>query len=182
MMIYGAQKWHALESHMLEFWVLLILPAAAAFAAAMDIFTMTIPNRVSMVMALAFFPAAWIAGIDWWQIADHVGTGAFVLVFGFLLFARGLFGGGDAKLLAAIALWLGYDNLLPYLLCVAVTGGFLAMGIGMWRQVPLPRQLLGEPWAHRLHKEGSGIPYGVALASGVLMIYPNTSWFASLVN
>jgi prepilin peptidase CpaA len=48
--------------------------------------------------------------------------------------------------------------------------------------VPLPRQLLGEAWAHRLHREGGGIPYGVALAAGVLMIYPDTTWFAALVH
>lgn len=167
---------------MLEFWVLLILPAAVAFAAAMDIFTMTIPNRVSILMAVAFFPAAWVAGIGWAAIGEHVLTGMAVLIVGFVLFARGLFGGGDAKLLAAIALWLGYNDLLPYLLWVAVAGGVLAIMIGMARQVPLPRQLLGEAWAHRLHREGSGIPYGVALAAGVLMIYPDTSWFASLVN
>ena len=59
---------------------------------------------------------------------------------------------------------------------------FLAVLIGMARQVPLPRQLLGEPWAHRLHREGGGIPYGVALAAGVLMIYPDTTWFTALVN
>jgi len=167
---------------MLEFWVLLILPAAVAFAAAMDIFTMTIPNRVSVIMAVAFFPAAWLAGIGWEAIAQHVAMSFGVLIVGFVLFARGLFGGGDAKLLAAIALWLGYNDFLPYLLCVAVTGGILAVLIGMARQVPLPRQLLGEAWAHRLHREGGGIPYGVALAAGLLMIYPNTAWFTSLVN
>ena len=167
---------------MLEFWVLLILPAAVAFAAAMDIFTMTIPNRVSILMTLAFFPAAWLTGIGWEAIAQHPLTAAAVLVVGFVLFARGLFGGGDAKLLAAIALWLGYNDLLPYLLWVAVAGGTLALLIGMARQVPLPRQLLGEPWAHRLHREGSGIPYGVALAAGVLMIYPDTTWFAALAH
>ena len=134
---------------MLEFWVLLILPAAVAFAAAMDIFTMTIPNRVSILMTVAFFPAAWLAGIGWGAIAQHAMTGVAVLAFGFVLFARGLFGGGDAKLLAAIALWLGYDDLLPYLLWVAVAGGMLAIMIGMARQVPLPRQLLGASPASR---------------------------------
>lgn len=167
---------------MLEFWVLLILPAAVAFAGAMDIFTMTIPNRISIVMCLAFFPAAWLAGLHWPQILEHVGAFAAVLAVGILLFARGVFGGGDAKLLAAIALWLGFDDLLPYLLCVAITGGSLAVMILMARQVPLPRPLLGQPWAHRLHKEGGGIPYGIALAAGVLMIYPNTPWFASLAH
>lgn len=167
---------------MLEFAVLLLLPGAVAFAAAMDLFTLTIPNRVSVVMALAFFPVAWMAGIGWWPIADHLIAGALVLALGILLFALGWFGGGDAKLLAAIALWVGTENLFPYFLYVALAGGALAMLFGVFRQVPLPRQLLGEPWAIRLHRPGSGIPYGIALAAGALLVYPQTIWFASLAH
>lgn len=165
---------------MLDYPILLILPAAVAFAGAMDIFTMTIPNRISIVMLVAFFPAAWLAGLDGWQILEHIGAFLVVLCVGIVLFARGLFGGGDAKLLAAVALWLGFDYLPAYLLAVAVTGGMLAMIILTARQVPLPRVLLGEPWAHRLHKTGGGIPYGIALAAGLLMIYPHTMWFSTL--
>lgn len=165
---------------MLDYPIILILPAAVAFAGAMDMFTLTIPNRISLVMLLAFFPAAWFAGLSGWQILEHLGAFVAVLAVGIALFARGLFGGGDAKLMAVIALWLGFDYLLPYLFAVAVTGGMLAVAIGMARQVPLPRILLGEPWAHRLHKQGGGIPYGIALAAGLLMIYPHTAWFSSL--
>jgi prepilin peptidase CpaA len=167
---------------MLEFSILFLLPGVVAFAAAMDLFTLTIPNRVSIVMGLAFFPVAWLAGIGWIAVADHLAAGTLVLALGIGLFALGWFGGGDAKLLAAIALWLGTENLIPYFLYVALAGGMLAMLFGSMRQVPLPRQLLGEQWALRLHRPGGGIPYGIALSAGALLVYPQTVWFASLVH
>lgn len=165
---------------MSEFWLLFLLPAAVAFAAAMDLFTMTIPNRISVIMAVGFVPAAWYAGLDLWGILDHVAAGAIVLVIGFGLFIRGVFGGGDAKLLAAISLWVGMENLLSYMLWVAMVGGLLAVVFMVGRQFPLPRQLLGQSWAHRLHKPDGGIPYGVALAFAALLVYPQTVWFQAM--
>ncbi|MDX2204350.1 MAG: prepilin peptidase [Hyphomicrobiaceae bacterium] len=165
---------------MSQFWLLFLLPAAVAFAAAMDLFTLTIPNRISLVMLAGFIPAAWYAGLDLWGIVDHVAAGAVVLVIGFGLFARGVFGGGDAKLLAAISLWVGLENLLSYMFWVAMVGGLLAVAFTIGRQFPLPRQFLGQPWAHRLHKQGGGIPYGVALAFAALLVYPQTVWFHAM--
>ncbi len=165
---------------MLELAVLTILPGAVAFAAAMDIFTMTIPNRVSAVMVLAFFPLALLAGFDGWEITAHVGAGVLALAVGIGLFAGGWFGGGDAKLMAAIALWVGLESLPAYFLYVAIAGGMLAMLFSSIRSVPLPRVFLGEGWALRLHRPDGGIPYGIALAAGALLVYPQTVWFASV--
>ena len=103
---------------MLETAVLTVLPGAVAFAAAMDLFTMKIPNRISVLLVLAFFPLALLAGLDGWVIADHVSAGVLMLVLGVLLFIPGWFGGGDAKLMAAIGLWIGPENLLAYMLYV----------------------------------------------------------------
>lgn len=165
---------------MLEVAVLTVLPGAVALAAALDLFTMKIPNRLSAVVVLAFLPLALLAGLGPWEILDHVGAGLIGLILGVLLFIPGWFGGGDAKLLAAIALWVGLDNLLPYVLYAALAGGFLAAFFSMVRSVPLPRAFLGEAWALRLHNPKAGIPYGLALAAGALAIYPQTVWFACL--
>ena len=127
----------------LEAAVLTILPGAVAFAAAMDIFTMTIPNRISIVLVLAFFPLALLAGLSFSDIAAHVGAGVLMLLVGFALFAFGVFGGGDAKLMAAVGLWVGFDCLPLYLLSVALAGGFIAGAFATIRSVPLPRFLLG---------------------------------------
>ena len=108
-------------------------------------------------------------------------AGLAVLAFGVLLFIPGWFGGGDAKLMAAIALWIGPDNLFPYIFWVALAGGMIATVFSSARSVPLPRLFLGEAWALRLHRRDAGIPYGIALAAGALLVYPHTVWFASLV-
>ena len=131
-------------------------------------------------MVLAFFPLALLAGLGGWDIADHVAAGVLMLVLGVLLFIPGWFGGGDAKLMAAIGLWIGPENLLPYMLYVALAGGMIAAAFSSARSVPLPRVLLGEAWALRLHRHDTGIPYGIALAAGALLVYPQTVWFASL--
>ena len=54
------------------------------------------------------------------------------------------------------------------------------MAFSLGRSVPLPRLLLGEAWALRLHRHDAGIPYGLALAAGALLVYPHTVWFTSL--
>ena len=165
----------------LEAAVLTVLPGAVAFAAAMDIFTMKIPNRISVVLVLAFFP---LASADrarsFWDMAAHVGAGLSCSLVGFGLFAGGWFGGGDAKLMAAVGLWVGLDCLPLYLLSVALAGGFIAGAFATIRSVPLPRILLGQPWALRLHRQDGGIPYGIALAAGALMVFPQTIWFERL--
>jgi len=165
-----------------ELAILTVLPGAVAFAAAMDLFTMTIPNRIAAVMVVAFFPLAALAGLGFSDMAWHVAAGLLMLGIGILLFIPGWFGGGDAKLMAAIALWVGFESLFPYVLYVALTGGFIASAFAAVRAVPLPRIFLGQPWALRLHRHEAGIPYGLALAAGALLVYPQTIWFSSVAH
>jgi prepilin peptidase CpaA len=131
-------------------------------------------------LVLAFFPMALFAGLDPWSIAHHLAAGVLMLVVGVLLFIPGWLGGGDAKLMAAIGLWIGAGNLLAYTLYVALAGGLIAVVFFAVRSVPLPRALLGEAWALRLHRHDSGIPYGLALAGGALLVYPQSAWFTAL--
>jgi len=102
-----------------------------------------------------------------------------VLVAAFGLFARGIVGGGDAKLAAATALWLGFDHLLPYLLYASLLGGALSVGLIWFRMAPLPDWLARHDWAQRLHGRDAGVPYGIALAAAALAVYPQTPWMAT---
>src|SRR5882762_9426804 len=68
---------------------------------------------------------------------DHVAAGLLMLLLGVLLFIPGWFGGGDAKLMAAIGLWIGADNLAAYMLWVALAGGVIAVAFFSARSVPL---------------------------------------------
>lgn len=164
---------------MFEYAILLVFPAVVAFGGAMDLLTMTIPNRITLGLAAVFFVAALLTGLPLDQILLHVAAGALVLVAGIALFAIGGFGGGDAKLLAAAALWIGFDQLVPFLACVTIFGGLLAIAILYYRRLPI-LGIHAPDWAMKLHKQGTGIPYGIAIASSALMIFPHTAWFASV--
>ena len=155
---------------------LLLFPALMAFAAASDLFTMTISNRVSLLLAAAFVGLALATGMAPTDILAHLGAGAMVLAVAFGCFAMGWVGGGDAKLAAGAALWFGFGHLLNYLLYASLFGGALTILLLQMRQWPLPYALTGQAWLLRLHAKESGIPYGIALAIGALMIYPETEW------
>jgi prepilin peptidase CpaA len=155
---------------------LLLFPALMAFAASSDLLTMTIPNRVSLVMVAGFLVLALATGMPLEQIAMHVAAGFMMLVICFGFFARGWIGGGDAKLAAATALWFGFEHLLDYAIYASILGGGLTLLILQYRAIPMPGFLAGRPWAERLHGEKTGIPYGIALAVAALLIYPDTPW------
>ena len=165
---------------MFESALFLIFPAALAFAGCMDLFTMTIPNRVSLVLIAAFVLILPFAPMGWHGLANHLGAGALMLVVGIGLFSLRLLGGGDAKLLACIALWFGFEFLLEYLTLAAICGGVLSIAILAFRGVTLPAWFYGQAWAMRLHNKTGGIPYGVALAAAGLWMYPLTPWFKLL--
>jgi len=70
-----------------------------------------------------------------------------MLVVGFAMFARGWVGGGDAKLMAAAALWLGFEHLFAFLLWTAILGGGLALLLLAYRRMLPPPWLIRQPWA-----------------------------------
>lgn len=157
---------------MLTLALLIVFPALMAFAAASDLFTMTISNRVSLLVIGTFFVFAVAAGLAPLEIAWHVAAGALVLLATFGCFAAGWIGGGDAKLAAATALWFGFAHTLDYLLVAAVLGGGLTLLILNLRQWPLPARVASWDWLQRLHAQKSGVPYGIALSASALLLYP----------
>jgi prepilin peptidase CpaA len=146
-----------------------------------DLLTMTIPNRISLVLAALFIAFAFASGMANHDVLQHLGIGALVLAVGFLFFTFGWIGGGDAKLAAAIALWLGFDSIVEYLLVAAIAGGGLTLALLSMRALPLPAFALGWDWLTRLHHPKTGIPYGVALAAAALFILPETALWRSIL-
>ena len=132
--------------------------AFAAFAAALiagaaaDIARGRIPNGCPAVIAAAWAAAALAAGAPPADAAADLAAGLACLAAGFALFAMGALGAGDAKLLAAVALWAGRDDLGACLLAVALAGGALSLLCAA---------------AGR-----AAVPYGAAIAAGGLFAAP----------
>jgi len=155
---------------------LLLFPALMAFAASSDLLTMTISNRLSLILAGGFFLLVIVTGMSLTDFGMHLGAAALVLTAAFVFFTQGWIGGGDAKLAAATALWFGFSHLMDYLVYSSLLGGALTLLLLQFRQLPLPAVLARQPWVVRLHEKGGGIPYGIALAAAALIVYPHTDW------
>ncbi len=165
----------------LELAIMFLFPAAMVLAGAMDIFTMTIPNRIALGLVAGFVALVPFAGFGWEVIALHVATGAAMLVLGIGAFAAGWVGGGDAKLFAAASLWMGPEYIYQFSLVTALCGGVLTLVLLGLRMLPLPDMLSKRSWIARLHDAGRGAPYCTALAAAGLIVYPDTSWVQGLV-
>jgi prepilin peptidase CpaA len=158
-----------------------IFPFAMAYAAASDLVSMTISNRLCLFLVGSFALCVALLGLSLAEIGWHLATGGLVLMVAFGLFAAGWIGGGDAKFAAATALWFGFDQLMPYLTVAGLLGGALTMGVLMLRSRPLPTLVETWPWVRRLHAANEGVPYGIALAFAALLILPETAiWHAAI--
>ncbi len=161
--------------------LLVIFPFAMAYAAASDLVSMTISNRLCLLLVGSFGLCALLLGLSLSEIGWHLAAGGLVLAIAFGLFAAGWIGGGDAKLAAATALWFGFDQLMPYLMISGLFGGLLTMIILILRSRPLPARMEKWPWLRRLHAANEGVPYGIALAFAALLILPETAiWHAGI--
>lgn len=142
-------------------WILVILLVAAA---AEDAVRLRISNFLCLGVIVAALAAMAIAGFETslWQNALVF---AALLAGGTMLFGRGMFGGGDVKLLAALGLWCDLEATLVMLSGVFISGGILAL------VVLAARMLAPAAAAGRMVflQPGGGIPYGVAIAAGGIL-------------
>jgi prepilin peptidase CpaA len=138
--------------------LLIALGALLLVAAAVDVRTFTISNRLNLTVAL-LAPIYWlsIALPLWPDAAIQLGAGAGVFALLAMAFYTGMMGGGDVKLAAALALWFSPASTLKFLVITSLAGGVLTLGYLAF---------------HRLkRREGRPeIPYGVAIAFGGLAI------------
>lgn len=142
------------------------------YAACFDVARLLIPNWVSIVLAGSFPVFALAHGLTPAEIGIHFAFGLAVLVVGFFLFNANVFGGGDAKLMAAAAVWTGFTAFLPFLFWTTMAGGLMALVLLRARKwVPYVE---GAPeFVNRLLIKGGGIPYGVAIMCGGLASIPS---------
>lgn len=158
-----------------------LFPLLMAFAASSDLLTMRISNRLVLVLVGGFVALAVAMQLPLQDVALHVTCALVVLLVAFAFFSMGWVGGGDAKLMAATALWFGFGETLPYLVYAAVYGGILTLALLMLRRWPLPLFLNRIGWIQRLHNHKNGVPYGIALAFAGLVTYYNTALYQQLL-
>jgi prepilin peptidase CpaA len=164
---------------MLEALIFVVFPFCMLFAAISDALSMTIANRVSLLLVATFIAVAPLTGMAWSDFGMHLAAGAAVLAVTFGLFALGGMGGGDAKLLAATAVWMGFGvSLAEYLVVAAILGGFLTLCILAYRKSALAVFTRHSPVLRHFANETVGVPYGIALGLGGLIAYPDSPLMA----
>jgi prepilin peptidase CpaA len=163
-------------STMLEAAILIVFPFAMANAATSDMLTMTIANRVSIVLIASFALLAPFTGMAWSVYAMHFVAMATVLAVCFGLFAIGVMGGGDAKLMASTSLWIGFNiHLLEYLVIGSFIGGILTLLILRFRGSSMVVYGGHIEFLRKMGEPKGKIPYGIALGLAGLFIFPETS-------
>ena len=158
-----------------------VFPLLVIVAALKDVTSFIIPNWLTIAIAVAFYPAALAAGASLGAIGLATAVGVAALLVGMGMYYAGWMGGGDAKLLAGCALWMGWPAVLPFLLATALAGGALALILMQMRSNLLkPYLQRGPAWMGRLI-EASDAPYGLAIAAGALVILPRSPLVTGLV-
>jgi prepilin peptidase CpaA len=151
-----------------------IFPALVIVAALRDTTTMTIPNGLCAIGVALFVPVIFAAGLSPVAAGAAVAVGLAALVAGVAMFAAGWIGGGDVKFFAVCGLWLGWKEALPFVVWTAIAGGALAVALLGLRKLVLAFPRNGPGWWNRLMTPGGDVPYGVAIALGALVTFPES--------
>lgn len=160
---------------MIEIIALAVFAGLLIYAACSDVARLLIPNWVSIALTAAFPVVALAVGMPLAEIGLHFLFGVGVLVVGFFLFQGGVIGGGDAKLLAATAVWTGFPAFAPFALGTVLAGGLIAVVLLLARRVFKQAESLPS-FVNRLLTPRSGVPYGVAIMIGGLLATPALSY------
>ena len=160
----------------LTFIIVSIFVGTMFIAACKDAITMTIPNWISLILIAGFVIVQPFVFEGWGVLGEHVLIGLTFFLVGFAMFAFGWLGGGDAKLMAATALWWQWPDAILYILYTTLIGAALAMLLLLSRRFFLINIIISQiPFA--MFKEEKNMPYGLALAAGALLTLPNSAIF-----
>ena len=172
-------------SNVLQMILLSIFPALALFAALHDFRYYRIPNWLNLAIVGSFFPVALILGMPWEVFVWHLA--GFGMVFGamfavYMVLPASKFGGGDAKMIAAVAIWIDWEHLLNYGIMIALAGGVLAVIMWTWRvlQIEYGVWMHGDATLRKVMSYQAKLPYGAAIAAGGIYAY-TLSWWQTLI-
>jgi prepilin peptidase CpaA len=164
---------------MSAFWLLFV--AIGILAAASDVASYKIPNAAVITLGLLFFAAAAFhpAQTRW---LDHLGAGGLALVVGIAFYMFKQMGAGDAKLLAACALWSGFSAIVMLMFCIACAS-LVQLAAIMWLRwlTPLMQQYYPKLYGAGLPRvlvKGEVVPLGVGISLGAIVA---SHWFSPLL-
>jgi prepilin peptidase CpaA len=166
---------------MLDLLLMTLFPLLVIAAGIFDLFTIRIPNWLNLAIAAVMLPMALLAGLPGEAFLWHLAAGTVMLVVGFGLFAVNAIGGGDAKLIAAASLWIGWTHLVPFAVYTALAGGALAIVMKLWQMVRIEHAVKDVAWLKRVVRAELDLPYGIAIAAGAVTVYPATFWMERFV-
>jgi prepilin peptidase CpaA len=138
--------------------LLCVLGVLLVVACVTDLKARIISNRLNLAVA-GLAPFWWVAnGLEWWPgMAMQIGLALVVFALFAALFAIGCMGGGDVKLLGALALWFPWQAILSMLMIMAILGGVVTLVTVVHHRMT---RRLGQPQ----------IPYGIAISAAALWL------------
>ncbi len=152
-----------------------------ALAGIGDLTTMRISNRLVITLLVGYLIFAPLNGLTLPYMATSLLAAFIVFCLGFGAFIGGWMGGGDVKLMATTALWLGFAHMPAFLIWTSALGGILALVMLLYRSVDLGSVLpASSGWASHLHQPTTRMPYGVAISLAALFVFTSTPWVAAL--
>ena len=151
------------------------------YVAITDLTIQKIRNGIIVFLFAAYVICAPTVGFTFAVIAASVGAAAAVFAFTIVLFNLGYIGAGDGKLATVTALWVGLDHTAAYLIYTALIGALVALGLFLFRLLPLSDRAQKTAWIARLHSRGGPVPYGVAMVMAALVVFPATPWLTLII-
>ncbi|HYG85942.1 MAG TPA: prepilin peptidase [Azospirillum sp.] len=147
-----------------------------ALAMGWDAVAYRIPNWTVGIL-VAGFPLAVLLGPGGVPWLEHLGAAALVFAVGIGLFLFRLTGGGDIKLLTAVALWVGWRHLFDLVLVMGVLGGVAVLALwGARRWLPMLLSMLPSGASvvlPRVFQDKEPVPYGLAIGAAALILAPD---------
>lgn len=152
--------------------ILVLFPIAMIWIGFKDLMVLKITNGMVVAIAAGFAISAVIAGLDPLSVGITVLSAFGVMAVGFALFTLGMVGGGDAKLAAALTLWVSPALLPEFFLVTAMVGAVLALILLLVKRL----RPVSPDTSRRVPQsvKESRVPYGIALAGGALWCFPTS--------
>ena len=170
---------------MLQILSIALLPTLLTIAAVSDFMTYRIPNWLTLLTAVLFFPMALATALPWDAYTPHLLAGLLLFLVGFVLWQLNFLGAGDVKLMAAVGIWFGMGHIFSFVINTALVGFVQAACMGLWALFMLSTEFKGEEskfagfWA-KLRTKTPNVPYGVSIALGGIIAFRDTWWLHGL--